>query len=120
MHAGSDHRDLVGLAYPPARSDAGSRTQPAESWAVLSKVLGAVGVLLLLTGLYLAMRPLHVDGVSCGSVYAPDKGITPMQCDTRLDQRMNLVGGMAAGGLVIAVAGFGYAAVRERRTQIGS
>ncbi|GAB3931377.1 hypothetical protein GCM10029976_035250 [Kribbella albertanoniae] len=87
---------------------------------MLSKVLGAVGVLLLLTGLFLAIRPLHVDSVSCGSVYAPDKGITPMQCDTRLDHRMNLVAGLAGGGLLIAVAGFGFAAVRERRTHIGS
>lgn len=87
---------------------------------MLSKVLGAVGVLLLLTGLFLATRPLYVDNVSCGSVYSPDKGITPMQCDNRLDQRMNLVAGLAGGGLLIAVAGFGYAAVRERRTQISS
>jgi len=87
---------------------------------VLSKLLGAVGVLLLLTGLYLAIRPLEVDHVSCGSVYSPDKGITPMQCDDRLDQRMTLVGGLTGGGIVVALAGFGFAAVRERRTRVES
>ncbi|WP_405056628.1 hypothetical protein OG474_28305 [Kribbella sp. NBC_01505] len=85
---------------------------------MLTKLLGAVGVLLLLTGLFLATRPLSVDHVSCGSVYSPDKGITPMQCDNRLDQRMNVVGGLAAGGIVIALAGFGTAAVRDRRTRV--
>ncbi|TDD57993.1 hypothetical protein E1263_21270 [Kribbella antibiotica] len=87
---------------------------------MLSKALGVVGVFLLLTGLFLAVRPLQVDHVSCGSVYSPNKGITPMQCDNRLDQRMNLVGGLAGGGLLIALAGFGMAAVRERRTRIDS
>jgi hypothetical protein len=87
---------------------------------VLSKLLGAVGVLLLLTGLFLAIRPLAVDNVNCGSVYSPDKGITPMQCDDLLNQRMTVVGGLAGGGIVLAVAGFGYAAVRERRTRVGS
>jgi len=116
VHAGADHRDLVGLACPPAESD----RVAAESWHVLSKLLGTVGVLLLLTGLFLATRPLHVDGVSCGSVYAPDKGITPMQCDAELDGRTTLVGGLAGGGVVIAIAGFGMAAVRERRTRVGS
>ncbi len=116
MHAGADHRDLVGLVCPPAESGPVAVT----GREVLSKLLGTAGVLLLLTGLFLATRPLHVDNVSCGSVYSPEKGITPMQCDAELDGRMTLVGGVAGGGVVIAIAGFGMAAVRERRSRVGS
>src|SRR3989442_15735705 len=42
---------------------------------VLSKVLGAVGVVLLIVGVVLAVRPVHAGGDSCGSVFPPDKGI---------------------------------------------
>ena len=48
---------------------------------MLSKVLGAVGVVLLIAGVVFAVRPVTVDGGTCGSVFQPEKGITPMQCD---------------------------------------
>jgi hypothetical protein len=87
---------------------------------VLSKVLGAVGVVLLIAGVVFAVRPVTVDGRSCGSVFQPDKGITPMQCDPRLDSRGNLVVGLGIGGVALTLAGFAVAAVRDRRTRVPS
>jgi hypothetical protein len=87
---------------------------------VLSKVLGAVGVVLLIAGVVFAVRPLTVDGRSCGSVFQPDKGITPMQCDSRLDTRGNVVAGLGVGGVALTLAGFAVAAVRDRRTRVPS
>jgi hypothetical protein len=87
---------------------------------VLSKVLGAVGVVLLIAGVVFAVRPVVVDGRSCGSVFQPDKGITPMQCDPRLDSRGNVVVGFGSGGVALMLAGFAVAAVRDRRTRVTS
>jgi hypothetical protein len=87
---------------------------------VLSKVLGAVGVVLLIAGVVFAVRPVTVDGRGCGSVFQPDKGITPMQCDPRLNTRGNLVVGLGTGGIALMLTGFAVAAVRDRRTRVAS
>jgi hypothetical protein len=87
---------------------------------VLSKVLGAVGVVLLIAGLVLAIRPVHVDDQACGSVFQPEKGITPMQCDARLDTRSDVVTGLGAGGVVILLAGVATKAIRDRRSRVSS
>ena len=82
---------------------------------MLSKILGAVGVVLLIVGAVFAVRPVHASGDSCGSVFQPDKGITPMQCDARLSSRGNLVTGFGAGGAALVVAAVATAAIRDRR-----
>ncbi|MFI5695575.1 hypothetical protein ACIA58_27235 [Kribbella sp. NPDC051586] len=82
---------------------------------MLSRVLGAVGVLLLIVGAVFAVRPVHAGGDSCGSVFQPDKGITPMQCDTRLSSRGDLVTGFGAGGAAFIAAALAVAAIRDRR-----
>jgi hypothetical protein len=87
---------------------------------VLSKILGAVGVVLLIAGVVFAVRPVSVDGRNCGSVFQPDKGITPMQCDPRLDTRGNLVVGLGTGGVALMLTGFAIAAVRDHRTRVTS
>jgi hypothetical protein len=87
---------------------------------VLSKVLGAVGVVLLVAGAVLAVRPVHARGEGCGSVFQPDKGITPMQCDARLSSRGNLVAGFGAGGAALIVTAVAAAAIRDRRTRVTS
>ena len=87
---------------------------------MLSKVLGAVGAVLLIVGVVLAVRPVHAGGDSCGSVFQPDKGITPMQCDARLSTRGDLVTGLGAGGVTVLLVGFGIAAVRDRRSRVTS
>ncbi|MFC6155455.1 hypothetical protein ACFWUU_06320 [Kribbella sp. NPDC058693] len=87
---------------------------------MLSKVLGAVGVLLLVVGAVFAVRPVHAGGDGCGSVFQPDKGITPMQCDSRLSSRGNLVTGFGAGGAALVVGAVAVAAIRERRTRVTS
>ena len=87
---------------------------------MLSKVLGAVGVVLLIAGVVFAVRPIQVNGQACGSVFQPEKGITPMQCDARLSTRGNLVTGLGAGGVALLVTGFAVAAIRDRRTRVTS
>ena len=87
---------------------------------MLSKVLGAVGAVLLIVGVVLAVRPVHAGGDACGSVFQPDKGITPMQCDARLSTRGTLVTGFGAGGVALVVSALSVAAVRDRRTRVSS
>ena len=87
---------------------------------MLSKVLGAVGVILLIAGVVFAVRPVMVDGRDCGSVFQPEKGITPMQCDPRLVTRSTTVIGLGAGGFALVLTGFTVAAVRDRRTRVSS
>ncbi len=87
---------------------------------MLSKVLGAVGVVLLIAGVVFAVRPARVNGEACGSVFQPAKGVTPMQCDTRLSSRSGLVTGLGAGGVTVLLTGFAIAAIRDRRTRVTS
>ncbi|WP_328997632.1 hypothetical protein OHA18_24590 [Kribbella sp. NBC_00709] len=87
---------------------------------MLSKVLGAVGVVLLIVGVVFAVRPVHAGDDSCGSVFQPDEGITPMQCDARLSSRGDLVTGFGAGGAALIVTAVAAAAIRERRTRVSS
>jgi len=87
---------------------------------VLSKVLGAVGVILLIAGVTFAVRPVHVSGEPCGSVFQPTKGITPMQCDSRLSTRTDLVTGLGVGGVIALGAAFSINAVRDRRARVAS
>jgi hypothetical protein len=85
---------------------------------VLSKVLGAVGVVLLIAGVVFAVRPVHVDGDICGSVFQPEKGITPMQCDDRLGTRGDVVAGLGVGGVALLVSAFAVSAIRDRRARV--
>jgi hypothetical protein len=84
---------------------------------VLTRILGAVGVVLLIVGAVFAVRPVHIARVNCGSVFQAEKGITPMQCDNRLNSRANVVMGLGAGGVVLLGGVFATAAVRDRRTR---
>jgi hypothetical protein len=85
---------------------------------VLSKLLGAVGAVLLIVGVVLAVRPVHAGGDACGSVFQPDEGITPMQCDARLNSRGTLAAGFGAGGLALGITTFTLTALRDRRTRV--
>ena len=87
---------------------------------MLSKLLGAVGAVLLIVGVVLAVRPVHAGGDGCGSVFRPDEGITPMQCDARLSSRGTLVAGFGAGGLALGITAITLTAIRDRRTRITS
>ncbi|GAA1561317.1 hypothetical protein GCM10009804_17730 [Kribbella hippodromi] len=82
---------------------------------MLTKVLGAVGAVLLIVGVVFAVRPVSVTGDSCGSVFQPDKGITPMQCDALLSSRGTLVVGLGAGGVALLLAAFATATLHDRR-----
>ncbi|MDX2971749.1 hypothetical protein PWY87_27675 [Kribbella solani] len=82
---------------------------------MLTKILGAVGAVLLIVGVVFAVRPISAAGDSCGSVFQPDKGITPMQCDARLSSRGTLVIGFGAGGVALLLAAFATATLQNRR-----
>ncbi|GAA0593417.1 hypothetical protein HPO96_06270 [Kribbella sandramycini] len=126
-YAGSDQDEVVGSWRRHPWNGAQPDAAEPDSWRlrgagrqVLSKVLGGVGVVLLLAGLAFALRGIQVDNIDCGSVLSPDKGITPMQCDNQLDRRGTIVAGLAVGGVAIALGGFALGAVRERRAEVGS
>ena len=87
---------------------------------MLSKVLGAVGVVLLIAGVVFAVRPVHVDDFNCGSVFQPGNGVTPMQCDARLGSRSDLVIGLGSAGIAGLLAAFATAAIRDRRSRVTS
>ena len=71
----------------------------------LNKILGVAGVVLLLGGLGLGFRAVSADATSCGSVFQPARGITPMACDGRLNNSATLVTVlMIVGGLAVAGA----------------
>lgn len=71
----------------------------------LNKILTIVGVALLLGGLALGFRSVSVDDTSCGSVFQPAPGITPMACDARLNNSATLITVlMIVGGLSVATS----------------
>lgn len=71
----------------------------------LNKILAIGGVILLLGGLALGFRSVSADATSCGSVFQPARGITPMACDSRLNNSATLVTVlMVIGGLAVAGA----------------
>ncbi|MEU4195302.1 hypothetical protein AB0E69_25610 [Kribbella sp. NPDC026611] len=110
MNAGTDQAAVVGPA---------DRREPLPAGRpVLSKILGAVGVVLLIVGAVFAVRPVHLDREDCGSVFSPARGVTPMQCDDRLGSRGDLVTGFGAGGVALLVSAFAITAVRDRRTRV--
>jgi hypothetical protein len=71
----------------------------------LNKILAIAGVALLLGGLALGFRSVSADATSCGSVFQPARGITPMACDGRLNSSATLVTVlMVVGGVGVAAA----------------
>ncbi|HZX04011.1 hypothetical protein [Kribbella sp.] len=84
---------------------------------MLTKFLGAVGAVLLVVGVVLAVRPVHAGGDACGSVFQPGEGITPMQCDARLSSRGTLAAGFGAGGLALGISALTLTAIRDRRAR---
>lgn len=87
---------------------------------MLSRILGAAGAVLLVAGVVLAVRPVHAGGDNCGSVFRPGEGITPMQCDARLNSRGTLVAGFGVGGLALGITAITVTAIRDRRTRVNS
>lgn len=87
---------------------------------MLNKILGALGTVLLIAGVVLAVRPVQAGGDGCGSVFRPHEGITPMQCDARLDSRAILVAGFGGGGVALAATALTLATIRDRRARISS
>jgi hypothetical protein len=87
---------------------------------VLNKILGALGTVLLVVGVVLAVRPVHAGGDGCGSVFRPGEGITPMQCDARLDSRTILVAGFGVAGIALMGTALTLATIRDRRSRVSS
>jgi hypothetical protein len=82
---------------------------------LLNKLLGGAGLVLLAAGLVFAFRPVSVDGINCGSVFQPARGITPMACDNRVADRERVVAMLGGAGLVSGVLSIGIAVLRDRR-----
>lgn len=82
----------------------------------LSKILGVLGVVLVLGGLALGFRSVSAGNVDCGSVFAPAAGITPMACDGKLNTSSTLVTVVVVAGVVSLVAAFVVKLVDGRRT----
>ncbi|WP_203589816.1 hypothetical protein [Streptomyces sp. SID13031] len=80
----------------------------------INKVLIFAGVTLVLAGVGLGFRSVSAGGATCGSVFQPAGGITPMACDGRLNNSGTLVTlVLVAGGLCLAAA-FTVKVVRDR------
>lgn len=73
-------------------------------------------MIILAAGVVVATRPISVLGADCGSVIRPAAGITPMECDGRLDDRGTLALAIGLGGSATVVTSIGLALRSTRRT----
>ncbi|QNE21263.1 hypothetical protein F1D05_29325 [Kribbella qitaiheensis] len=80
----------------------------------LNKILAIAGVALLLGGLALGFRSVSADETSCGSVFQPARGITPMACDGRLNSSATLVTVLMIVGGVGLAAAIALKVIRDR------
>ncbi|TWD82454.1 hypothetical protein FB561_3587 [Kribbella amoyensis] len=82
----------------------------------LNKILGIAGVVLLLGGLGLGFRSIAVGETTCGSVFVPAGGITPMACDGRLDNSATLVTIVLVVGGLSLIAALVLKVLNDRRS----
>ncbi|NOL39865.1 hypothetical protein HPO96_06375 [Kribbella sandramycini] len=81
---------------------------------ILNKVLGAVGVVLLLAGVALGFRSVSSSGANCGSAFRTAAGITPMTCDSALNSAGTLVTVVIGIGVVFLAAAFTVTRLQAR------
>lgn len=83
----------------------------------LNKILAAAGVVLLLGGLWLGFRSVSASGTNCGSAFQPAAGITPMDCDGRLERSATLVAIVVGLGVLCVAGSVVVKVVRDRAKQ---
>lgn len=82
---------------------------------VLTRLLGLIGVVLILTGVVFGFRSVSVAGTDCGSAFQPAGGITPMDCDSRLNSAGADVALLTGSGVIIGAAALTLRMVSDRR-----
>jgi hypothetical protein len=82
---------------------------------VLTRILGLVGVVLILAGVVVGFRSVSAVGTDCGSAFQPAAGITPMACDSRLNGAGVDVALLTGAGVILGAAGMTIRIVRDRR-----
>ncbi|HWD78552.1 MAG TPA: hypothetical protein VG497_06720 [Kribbella sp.] len=80
----------------------------------LNKVLGAVGVVLLVAGALLGFRTVSASGTSCGSAFRPAAGITPMACDNALSGASTLTTIVISAGVLCLIAAVAVKILHDR------
>ena len=86
-----------------------------QGHGVLTRVLGLIGVVLILAGVAFGFRSVSAAGTDCGSAFQPAAGITPMACDSRLDRAGVDVALLVGVGVIVGAAGITIRIVRDRR-----
>jgi hypothetical protein len=92
-----------------------SKGRSAQGHVVLTKILGLVGVVLILVGVVVGFRSESAAGTDCGSAFQPAAGITPMACDSRLNSAGVDVALLVGVGVIIGATGITIRIVRDRR-----
>jgi hypothetical protein len=82
---------------------------------VLTRILGLIGVVLILAGVMFGFRSVFAAGTDCGSAFQPAAGITPMDCDSRLNGAGVDVMLLAGAGVIVSAAGITIRIVSDRR-----
>jgi hypothetical protein len=97
------------------RGHDGIQDRQATRLLVLSRVLGALGVVLLLAAAALGLQSVTAVGEDCGSTFQPAHGITPLACDDKLSSRGTAVAASGGIGAVGVAASISMTFLRERR-----
>ncbi|MFG1905828.1 hypothetical protein [Kribbella sp. NPDC048928] len=98
---------------PDTRPDRGA----GQTVITLNKVLGAVGVVLLLGGALLGFRTVSASGVDCGSAFRPAAGITPMACDNAVNGASTLTTIVISVGVLCLIAAVVVKVVKDRTSE---
>jgi hypothetical protein len=92
-----------------------SEARLVQGHVVLTRILGLIGVVLILAGVAIGFRSESAAGTDCGSAFQPAAGITPMACDSRLNGAGNDAALLFGAGVIVGAAGITIRIVRERR-----
>lgn len=84
---------------------------------VLTRILGLIGVVLILAGVVFGFRSVSAAGTDCGSAFQPAAGITPMDCDSRLNGAGIDVALLTGAGVIVGAAGMTIRIVSDRRAR---
>lgn len=102
---------------PNTRSDTRPDHGAGRTVITLNRVLGAVGVVLLLGGALLGFRTVSASGVDCGSAFRPAAGITPMACDNVVNGASTLTTIVISVGVLCLIAAVVVKVVKGRAVE---
>jgi hypothetical protein len=92
-----------------------SKGRLVQGHALLTRILGLIGVVLILAGVAIGFRSESSAGTDCGSAFRPAAGITPMACDSRLNGAGVDVAWLVGAGVIVGATGITIRIVRDRR-----